>query len=82
MTTFPCMFEIDGMLRKPAVNCNKRCEKCAWNPEEQERRQREGHIEKELKTHHLHNDDGEVAHTITKMCDVLHFPSIRTVVAK
>lgn len=82
METFPCMFEQDGMLRKPAVNCSKRCEKCAWNPKEQERRKNQGHVEQEAKSHNLHNDDGDVVHTVTEICNVLHFPSIRSAVAK
>lgn len=27
---------------KAAINCNRRCDSCGWNPDEKERRLREG----------------------------------------
>ena len=48
---YPCMFTYeeegkDPKLKKPAVDCDKNCTHCAWNPEEKARRLQEGRFVK------------------------------------
>lgn len=60
-------------MTKAPVNCSKNCDSCGWNPKESARRRREGTVEKREISHDLHDDSGEVIHTVRNTCDVLVF---------
>lgn len=55
------------------VICGHHCENCGFNPEEKERRLREGHFEKIRVYHELHNDYGRIVHVVKGICKTLVF---------
>lgn len=57
----------------PSVNCRFNCWNCGFNPEEQARRLTTGRFDEHVVSHDLHNDDGDVVHTITRKVKTLHY---------
>ena len=79
----PCMFlyEEEGkapVMVKPDVACNKHCSHCAWNPEEQERRLKEGHFIKDASVrirHYVDENDTRGRTVVYGGLQQLQFPA-------
>lgn len=67
----PCMFlyQEEGkppVMVKPDVACSKHCSHCGWNPEEKERRLREGNFIKDasVRIRHYVDENDTRGHTV------------------
>ena len=70
---------------KPAVNCNKKCESCGWNPEEQARRLKEGRFVKDATVvirHYINEQDNRGTLVAYAGLKQLRFPPRRNSPAK